>query len=73
VVEDNDEGDNRPLLSQCIEVMKNMGYWSTSFNRHECWARLLADKLKLIQPAKAEHLKVQIDTWLLQFLPENFE
>jgi hypothetical protein len=56
-----------------LDAMKNVGYQLTNFNRHECWARLLAEKLKLIQPRKAEHLKVQIDTFILQFLPENFE
>jgi hypothetical protein len=42
-------------------------------NRHDLWARLLAEKLKLIHPKKAEQLKVQIDAWLLQFLPDHLE
>jgi hypothetical protein len=56
-----------------MESLKNITAQPSSFSRHECWGRLLADKLKLIPAKKAELIKVQIDAWLLQFLPDNFE
>ena len=44
----------------------------TQFNVHEHWARLLAEKLKLLDGRKAEELKLQIDAIVLQALPEQF-
>jgi uncharacterized coiled-coil protein SlyX len=62
------------FFNQYMEMIKaTLANQAGHFNRHENWARLLADKLKQIEPRKAEHMKVQIDTWVLQFLPENFE
>jgi hypothetical protein len=60
-----------PLMKNYLELLKNVVV--QPFNRHEYWARLLAEKLKLIDSKKAEQIKVQIDAWILQFLPDNLD
>lgn len=57
-----------------LDIMKQAATRQSpsELNLHEWWARLLAEKLKLIPPKKAEELKHQIDGMILPFLPDDF-
>lgn len=59
-----------PFWRDCVEMMKNLVPPPTQFDIHECWGRMTAEKLKLLDPKKAEELKLQFDALLLQLYPD---
>jgi hypothetical protein len=52
-----------------LAVLRNAN--KGEFDIHECWGRLLAEKLKFLDPLKAEELKLRIDEMVLECLKDH--